>query len=91
MKSGGLPQEAQQWVSFFIHKDRFTKPTNREVVVVARKRNPKTDEAEKLFRKGLKLKDIPTPQQVPKRTDTPSNNTNHVCEGPGRQDDRDNV
>lgn len=68
MKSGCLPQEAQQWVSFFIQKNRFTKPTNREVVVVARKRNPKTDEAERLFRKGLKLKDIASKLEVPEGT-----------------------
>ena len=53
---------------FFIYKNRFTKPTNREVVVVARKRNPKTDEAEKLFRKGLKLKDIASRLEVPEGT-----------------------
>lgn len=53
---------------FFIYKNRFTKPTNREVVVVARKRNPKTDEAEKLFRKGLKLKDIASRLDVPEGT-----------------------
>ena len=60
--------EAQQWVSFFIHKNRFTKQTNREVVIVARKRNPKTDEAEKLFCKGLKLKDIASRLEVPEGT-----------------------
>ncbi len=55
-------------MSFFIHKNRLAKQTNREVVVVARKRNPKTDEAEKLFRKGLKLKDIASRLEVPEGT-----------------------
>lgn len=35
---------------------------------MARKRNPKTDEAEKLFRKGLKLKDIASSLEVPEGT-----------------------
>lgn len=35
---------------------------------MARKRNPKTDEAEKLFRKGLKLKDIASRLEVPEGT-----------------------
>ena len=35
---------------------------------MARKRNPKTDEAEKLFRKGLKLKDIASRLDVPEGT-----------------------
>lgn len=51
-----------------MYTNKFTKPTNREVVVVARKRNPKTDEAEKLFRKGLKLKDIASSLEVPEGT-----------------------
>ena len=53
---------------FSYKKTDLQNKTNREVVVVARKRNPKTDEAEKLFRKGLKLKDIASALDVPEGT-----------------------
>ena len=38
------------------------------MVVVGRARNPKTDEAEKLFYKGMKLKDIASRLEVPEGT-----------------------